>query len=84
MLTNLGILDSPKKGDSEGPSTSHRAFYDRFFTFWRNATESLLDQSTFTFEDQKYWTYLDIKSPGPGWQDQAGVDRRGALPPHHG
>ena len=65
LLTNLGILDSPKKGDSEGPSTSHRAFYDRFFTFWRKATERLLDESTFTFEDQKYWTYLDIKSPGP-------------------
>ena len=65
MLTNLGILDIPKKGDGEGPSTSHRAFYDRFFTFWRKATERLLDESTFTFEDQKYWTYLDIKSPGP-------------------
>lgn len=65
MLTNLGILDIPKQGDGEGPSTSHRTFYDRFFTFWREATERLLGESTFTFEDQKYWTYLDIKSPRP-------------------
>ena len=65
LLTNIGILDRPKKGDTEGPSTSRRDFYDRFFKFWRKATEHLLEQSTFTFEDQKYWTYLDLKSPGP-------------------
>lgn len=81
LLTNLGILDSPKKGDSEGPSTSHRAFYDRFFTFWRKATERLLDESTFTFEDQKYWTYLDIKSPGPDGKTRPAW--RGTTRYHH-
>ena len=81
LLTNLGILDSPKKGDSEGPSTSHRAFYDRFFTFWRKATERLLDESTFTFEDQKYWTYLDIKSPGPDGKTKPAW--RGTARYHH-
>ena len=81
LLTNLGILDSPKKGDSEGPSTSHRAFYDRFFTFWRKATERLLDESTFTFEDQKYWTYLDIKSPGPDGKTKSAWT--GAARYHH-
>ena len=35
-------------------------FYDRFFVFWRNAVERLLQESTFTFEDQKYWNFLDI------------------------
>ena len=60
LLTNLGVLDSPKKGDTEGPSTSRRAFYDRFFVFWRKATERLLEETTFTFEDQKYWNYLDM------------------------
>ena len=64
LLTTIGVLDSPKTGDKEGPSASRRDFYDRFFIFWRKATESLLGQSTFTFEDQKYWMYLDLKSPG--------------------
>ena len=64
LLTTIGVLDSPKTGDKEGPSASRRDFYDRFFIFWRKATESLLGQSTFTFEDQKYWMYLDLRSPG--------------------
>lgn len=60
LLTTLGVLDRPKRGDTEGPSTSRRDFYDRFFTFWREATARLLEESTFTFEDQKYWNYLDL------------------------
>ena len=60
LLTDLGVLDRPKRGDTDGPSTSRRDFYDRFFIFWRNATARLLEESTFTFEDQKYWNYLDI------------------------
>lgn len=63
-LTSLRILDSSKRGNDEGPSTSRREFYDRFFTFWRKAVDRLLEEFTFTFEDQKYWTYLDLKSPG--------------------
>ena len=65
LLTRMQILDTPASGDAEGPSNNRRDFYDRFFVFWRKATEYLLAQSTFTFEDQKYWTYLDLKSPGP-------------------
>ena len=64
LLTRIGILDSTITGDKEGASASRRDFYDRFFIFWRDATKNLLAQSTFTFEDQKYWAYLDIKSPG--------------------
>ena len=64
LLTRIGVLDSPKAGDKEGASTSRRDFYRRFFGFWRDATERLLSESTFTFEDQKYWAYLDLKSPG--------------------
>ena len=62
LLTDIGVLDRPKKGDTEGPSTSRRNFYDRFFIFWRKASQRLLEESTFTFEDQKYWTYLDIRT----------------------
>ena len=65
LLTRIGVLDAVEGRNVDGPSRNLRAFYDRFFTFWRNATESLLAQSTFTFEDQKYWAYLDLKSPGP-------------------
>ena len=64
-LTRVGVLDTPQIGGKERASSSRRDFYDRFFTFWRDATEHLHKQSTFTFEDQKYWTWLDLKSPGP-------------------
>ncbi len=63
LLTGIGVLS--QLGNSESASASRREFYQRFFTFWVKATEYLLAQSTFTFEDQKYWTYLDLKSPGP-------------------
>ena len=58
LLSGMGVLSN------ERATTGQKAFYDRFFTFWRDATSSLLDQSTFTFEDQKYWPYLDLRSPG--------------------
>ena len=64
-LTRMGILESHTHNNNERASHSGRAFYDRFFTFWRDASASLLDQSTFTFEDQKYWPFLDLRSPGP-------------------
>ena len=72
LLTDLGVLDRPKRGDTDGPSTSRRDFYDRFFTFWRKATERLLEESTFTFEDQKYWNYLDIESDAADGRTQPG------------
>lgn len=64
-LTRMGILESHSRNNIEHASRSGRAFYDRFFTFWRDASAFLLDQSTFTFEDQKYWPYLDLTAPGP-------------------
>ena len=72
LLTDLGVLDRPKRGDTDGPSTSRRDFYDRFFTFWRKATERLLEESTFTFEDQKYWNYLDIEAHAADGRTQPG------------
>ena len=62
LLTKIGILDRPKRGDIDAPSTSRRDFYDRFFIFWRDAVKRLLEESTFTYEDQKYWNYLDLNS----------------------
>ena len=42
-----------------------KTLYDGFFTFWREAVASLHAQSCFTFDDQKYWCWLDLRSPGP-------------------
>jgi DNA helicase-2/ATP-dependent DNA helicase PcrA len=38
---------------------SDKAIYDSFFRFWRDATEHLISNATFTLEDQKYYAYLD-------------------------
>ena len=65
LLTKIKILEPRDQQGVEGLATSVRQFYDRFFIFWRAATRRLHEESTFTFEDQKYWTYLDMKSPGP-------------------
>ena len=64
-LARLGILDSLSPVEGKRGSGQLRSFYSGFFTFWREATTRLLDESTFTFEDQKYWPYLDLRSPGP-------------------
>ena len=63
-LTQLKVLDSKATTDGvESAADSPRAFYDRFFRFWRDAVASLHNQLTFTFEDQKYWCWLDLRSP---------------------
>lgn len=74
ILTQLKVLDS-KASESgvEGAADSPRAFYDRFFRFWRDAVSSLHDQLTFTFEDQKYWCWLDLRSPDADGKTKAPV-----------
>ena len=57
-LTRMDVLESPRGG--EEASESRRQFYSKFFTFWRDAVERLHGELTFTFEDQKYWNYLDL------------------------
>ena len=34
-------------------------FFDTFYCFWREATARLIDEATFTLEDQKYFAYQD-------------------------
>ena len=66
LLMGINVLEPPPGSDDpEITATSIRQFYDHFFVFWREATRRLLEESTFTFEDQKYWTYLDLKPSGP-------------------
>lgn len=73
ILTEIGVLDSPKIDDPD--------FYIRFYTFWLDATHSLLEQAVFTFEDQKYWTYIDMKSPGIDGKSKRPIS--GAARYHH-
>lgn len=64
-LTKMSILDPPKNdGDDFRPSRL-KEYYDRFFTFWRDSVARMHEETTFTFEDQKYWCWLDLRSPGP-------------------
>lgn len=66
LLMGINVLEPPKGSDDpEKAAPSIKQFYDHFFVFWREATRRLLEESTFTFEDQKYWTYLDMKPVGP-------------------
>ena len=67
LLMGINLLEPPRGSEDTGETAtaSIRQFYDRFFVFWREATQRLLEESTFTFEDQKYWTYLDLKPHGP-------------------
>ena len=44
--------------------SGRRKFYHGFFDFWRDAVARLHEESTFTFEDQKYWCWLNLRSPG--------------------
>ena len=56
LLTDLGVLDASKKGNTEGPSTSRRDFYDRFSYFggtpphacWKNRPSLLRTKNTGT------------------------------------
>ncbi len=59
-LTKFGILGSEttKKGQ-EIPQAGHREVYNAFFKFWKEATDHLIKNATFTLEDQKYYAYLD-------------------------
>lgn len=63
-LECVGVLDSLRYDPAVLRSTL-RQCYDRFFIFWRKAVTALHGQNTFTFEDQKYWCWLDSRSPGP-------------------
>lgn len=70
LLCNCRIFDEePDLQEQRG----RRQFYRGFFKFWRKAVARLHEESTFTFEDQKYWCWLDLRSPGPDGTKKAPV-----------
>ena len=73
VLTDIGLLESPDITDPD--------FYNRFFTFWLKATPLFSDTSVFTFEDQKYWTYLDLIALGSDGKPRRPLS--GAARYHH-
>ena len=59
-LAKFDILDIEINEDGkEIPKAENRTVYNVFFKFWIEATAHLIDSATFTFEDQKYFAYLD-------------------------
>lgn len=59
-LVKLGVLASTvNRSGEETAKSSERDLYNRFYRFWREATQHLIDSATFTLEDQKYVAYLD-------------------------
>jgi DNA helicase-2/ATP-dependent DNA helicase PcrA len=59
-LTRLRVLKSKiTSGGQEVAASGDRGVYNSFFRFWRDAAAHLIDNATFTLEDQKYFAYLD-------------------------
>ena len=59
-LVRLGVLESPTNVDgNDVAESSVRTIYVSFYKFWIAATKRLIEDATFTFEDQKYIAYLD-------------------------
>lgn len=59
-LIRLKVLDS-----SDDAEKIRRYAYKDFFVFWKEAVKRLHDELTFTFEDQKYWNYLNLPNAKP-------------------
>lgn len=59
-LAKLSVLASTiNRSGEESAKAGERDLYNRFYRFWREATQHLIESATFTLEDQKYVAYLD-------------------------
>lgn len=52
-LTDMEILHGEKDRD--------KAFMEHFFRFWQEACEHLRASALFCYEDQKYWTWIELE-----------------------
>ena len=64
LLGIIGLFKPVRKGSRKRPPTKG-VFFDRFYTFWIEATEKMKQDNNFTFEDQKYWAYLNMNPVAP-------------------
>lgn len=64
-LVKVEILKQPGKNDGSETQLLKRV-YDGFYKFWLEATDHLIKSATFTFEDQKYFAYLDERQKADG------------------
>ena len=80
-LSDLEIID-PDLLERTGDRVARaKLMHTRFFRFWRRAVKLLGSQAQFTFDDQKYWFWINYRTP-----DHKGVERRpiwGAPRFHH-
>lgn len=58
-LTKFGVFESTFKNGQEVPRTESHEVYEVFFRFWVEASAHLIENATFTLEDQKYFAFLD-------------------------
>ena len=59
-LVRYGVLDEKHlSGPHDISDAGKKQMYNRFYKFWRDATEHLASEATFTIEDQKYYAFQD-------------------------
>lgn len=61
ILADKGVVERTEEDEKR----NWRQFHDRFFAFWKEAVTRLHEELTYTFEDQKYWNYLDMVDAKP-------------------
>lgn len=57
-LIKIDVL-TPRAGETSGTQPFLKRVYDSFYKFWMEATDHLIKSATFTFDDQKYFAFLD-------------------------
>ena len=57
-LIKIEVL-TPRTGDATDAQAFLKRAYVAFYKFWLEATDQLIKSATFTFEDQKYFAFLD-------------------------
>ncbi|MEW6120585.1 MAG: ATP-dependent helicase [Pseudomonadota bacterium] len=57
-IIKIDVL-TPRAGYAADAPVFLKRVYDTFYKFWLEATDQLIKSATFTFEDQKYFAFLD-------------------------
>ena len=74
-LATQGVIPSETRNGTEEAARSPKLVYESFFKFWREATSHLIENDTFTLEDQKYVAFLDEQSKVDAGKMLTGVTR---------